>query len=260
MSKVNLQELLDSKEPVYVLNRTGKLRGGQTSTFILTVHLAHGSKSLPIPATKWPVDISARVPRTALRDCEDLFHACRPGGPLEVISPEAGRAMLADPIAQKSVDAALAKLERAGARPNDFAKTMETRQANAGSQSAQVPPNMRGGDPEMNVTAPKLVVAKNEVSPRIKQAMSGLANHPDTVEEVWALLAGIPDEELGVEDLGFIIKNAHPHVRIVKWAKLELAKRSTPDDEVDDLDNVTPDEDLDDAPMAPRRVKRHPRH
>jgi hypothetical protein len=258
MGKVNLQELLDGKEPVYVLNRTGKLRGGKTSTFILTVRMAHGAKALPIPATKWPVDISALVPRTALRDCDDLFHACRPGGPLEVISPEAGRAMLTDPIAQKSVDAALAKLERAGAKPNTF--KLETKQANAGSQSTQVPPNMRGGDPEMSVTAPKLVVAQNEVSPRIKQAMAGLANHPDTVEDVWAQLAGIPDEELGVEDLGFIIKNAHPHVRIVKWAKLELAKRSTPDDEVEDMDNVVPDEDLDDAPMAPRRVKRHPRH
>jgi hypothetical protein len=253
MPKVNLQELLNSSAPVYVLNRTGRLRNGQTSTFMLTIKDAHGdAQAVAIPATKWPVDLSTMVPRKSLQDSKDLFRACRPGGPLEVIDPGKARAMLEDPMAQKSVDAALAKLDKTDGKRNAF--KLDVQNANAGSQQAQVPNNMRGGDPEM-ASAPKLVVAKNEVSPRIKQAIAGLQNHPDTAENVWAMLAGVPDEELGMDDLGYIIKNAQPHVRIVKWAKNELAKRSAPDED----DATDPDDTVEenDAPVPRRKRHRH---
>ncbi len=262
MSKVNLQELLNGEEPVYVLNRTGRMRGGQTSTFILTVKDSHGdSAQVTIPATKWPVDISAMVPRKALQESKDLFKACRPNGPLEIVAPDTARKMLQDPMAQKSVDAAIAKLERAGASKEKF--TMPVQDSRSGSQSAAVPPALRSnaptGDGDFAVQAPRLVVAKTDVGPRVKGICAGLQNHPDTADEVLALLAGIPDDEISIEELGFIVRQCRDSARVTRWAKTELAKRSAPQDLDDDVGPADDDEDDEPAPSPVPRRKRHAR-
>jgi len=257
MSKVNLQELLNGSEPVYVLNRTGRMRDGKTSTFLLTIKDSHGdATAISIPATKWPIDLSTMVPRKSLQDSKDLFRACRPGGPLEIIAPEKARAMLQDPMAQKSVDAALARLDRAEGKRNAF--KLGVQNANEGSQSAAVPQHLRASDPEMSVSTPKLVVAKTEVAPKIKQIIAGLQNHPDTAEDVHAMLAGIPDDEISADDLGYVVKNCGPHVRIIKWAKNELARRSGPEEAETDVDDVEETDEQDaDVTVAPRRRRRH---
>jgi hypothetical protein len=260
MSKVNLQELLNGDEPVYVLNRTGRMRAGQTSTFILTVKDSHGdSAQVTIPATKWPVDISAMVPRKALQESKDLFKACRPGGPLEIVAPDTARKMLQDPMAQKSVDAAIAKLERAGASKEKF--TMQVQDSRSGSRQAEVPSALRSNAPntpdDFAVQTPKIVVAKTDVGPRIKGICAGLQNHPDTADEVLALLAGIPDEEISVEELGFVVRQCRDSARVVRWAKAELGKRSAPDDLDED---AGPDDDEDDDAPAPSPAPRRRRH
>lgn len=260
MAKVNLQELLNGDEPVYVVNRTGRLLGGKTSTFILAIKDSHNSAvQVSIPATKWPIDISAMVPRKMLQESKELFRACRPGGPLEIVAPAQAKQMLQDPMAQRSIDAALAKIERAGGSGREkFA--MPVQDSRSGSQSAAVPPALRSSAPnDFEVQAPQLVVAKTDVGPRIKQICAGLQNHPDTADEVLSLLAGIPDDEISTEELGYIVKQCRESARVTRWAKTELAKRSAPDDlDDEDIDDVDPD-DVPAAPTVQPRRRRHPR-
>lgn len=223
----NLQELIDSGQPIYVLNRTGRITGGKTMPYALVIKTAQGRAiDIVVPATKFPFLLTGQVPSSALKDAEDLFKACRRGGALEVLEPDAAMEMLQDPMAQKSIDAALARFRRkAEARPGH----QVTEVKNGATDRKHI---QRTAEVDEAEKTPMPVMPKQDVDIAIKQLCMDLNKDESLAEEVRGRLIGMPDEDISKADLGHIISavDVSRFPRIVKWARNELAKRSGAED------------------------------
>ncbi|MFA6358945.1 MAG: hypothetical protein WCY09_09845 [Candidatus Omnitrophota bacterium] len=219
----NLQQLIDDNQPIYVLNRTGRITGGKTKPYAMVIKTTHGRAiEIIVPATKFPFLLTGQVPASALKDAEDLFKACRRGGALEVLEPEEAMEMLQDPQAQKSIDAALARFRRkADAKPGLKAEIKS-------GDSSERRHISRTADADETEKVPRPVIAKQDVDPSIKQLCVDLDKDDSLAQEVLGRLTGMPEDDISKADLGHIVSavDIERFPRIVKWARNELAKRS----------------------------------
>lgn len=250
---IDLQELVQNNQPIYVMNQTGQFLE-KPSTYVLEIK-ANNKRAftVPIPATKFPFLLSAHVPPILLKDSTEFYEALTKGI-LRLISPDEAKKRLADPMAQQVVDAAMRRFQPTKRQTR---KPPELKMANTpGVTESRVPPGANVGlsagestvEPGPNLDLK--LASTGDVNPSVIQICMDLASDKGLRDEKLMQLAGMPN--LTEKDLGYVVSNCKEHAKVVQWARSELANLSGLNDDYED--------DGEEEPMQPQRGKRKKRN
>ena len=185
---MNLEELLESNKPIYVINNT-KDRG---RVMLTLTHPGTGRiESVFIPVTWIPICITDMVPREMLKASLD-FRKYVANGILKLVSPEE---------AQRILSTEDAKEELRRIYESDFARR---------DKSVKVPEPKEESRPT------------EEVNPKVQDIIlrleSGSLNGKQAISKLKALGASLTKT-----DLSFLVANS-PSDKVRSWAEKQLAK------------------------------------
>ena len=231
---INLTQLIEEGQPIYVYNRTGNILE-QQSPFILEIKDNNGKAwPVPIPATKYPFLISGHVPPSVLAESMEIRNAIRKGI-LELVDPEEGDRIMQDPSVQKAMAATMRRFQpttRRNTQPSKDEDSYAERylppnvdvSASYDARSEEVINKLKQDAPlkVADTSNREAAVTENdtEVLPKISQIVWDANRLPDNAEDAIVELSSL---ELTSNDFGYIIKEAEVST-LKSWAKAELAK------------------------------------
>lgn len=256
MAYIDLQELIQKGEPVYVRNKTGDFLN-KAGPYILEIREAgKQAASVPIPATRFPFHLSAHVPAKLLGDSTEFYNALS-RGILELVDPDVARREMSDPVAQKVVDQAMRKFQptrRENRPPPELVTANNRRDKEAAPPGADkgISGLPDGSKTPMKVAAPgDTEIEDADVNPTVLQIVMDLNSDMSLQEEKYLELVGM--EDLTATDLGHLLANCKKATKIVQWARAELAGLVGEDEaaEVEAAQEV--EAELEDGPPPPRR-------
>ncbi len=230
MPDLNVQDLVQDNQPIYVYNRTGQYLP-QQGTYVLEIKDGNDRPvSVVIPATKYPFLLSAHVPAKLLAD-SPTFYSVLANGVLELVDPEEAQTIMRSPMAQQVQEQAMRKFQpvrRSAKKPGDLMQTKRhgpenVRQPN--NTPLVVAAETRGED-----------AAQQGVNASVLQIAMDLQSDPSLHEEKFLELAGM--EDLQDLDFGYLLQHCKDFPKILQFARKELA--SLVDDEEDAKETPKP--------------------
>jgi len=213
----NIQQMLDDGQRIFVRNRTGRFQDKQ-GVWILQVRDRDGNgRPIEIPATRFPFELTGRMPHSALAECQDLYDAldrrC-----LELVDEETA-------LAELNADGGLGHQ----VINQNVRRFQPTRRKIANVQDAangveQEPDPNEFADSEEEEIVQMLDKDELDINPKIRQICEDIAQDEEVWEEKWIELRGMEPEEISDDDLGYLMTQVG-NKRILEWAKSELASR-----------------------------------
>ncbi len=233
MSTQRLYELLDHRQPIYVRNVSGRGTHEPTSLVMLQVRLPDNSiKPVKIPAMRFPINLSSMIaPPEALGNSQDFLDLLNKGI-LELVEPEDA----IDELSDGNVSAAVKSALRDVYNRTPMARTNEATVVDGVRRIPKVEDEDESSvlgkvmqDDDYEPGAIKIAKAKGGASTKVMQMVASLSADASLAKDTLLDLQSMPDDDLGDNDLGYIINNCSAHKSIIRWAQETLAKRSGDD-------------------------------
>lgn len=237
---MNLQQLINSEEPIYVKN-VSKRATGKDLLIMLNFKDSQGNnRPVKLKSWKYPVDITKLVaPRRLLGESTDFLRLLN-SGILEIVPSEKAERLLSSPDAQAAMLREQTK-KRPGMTKADKSKfNLKVRGESLHDQELpdtdgvsdfehdhMFDDNMNAFDGEVvsDPEAEEFRAKSDGVDPRIAQMMAMLSEDSDSKDEILQDLKSMDEDGMTDNDLGYILEKARSFSAIVSWAKKVLAAR-----------------------------------
>jgi len=239
---VNLQEMVDNGETIYVVNRSARVLD---KAHVLVIEFPHPTggrgSTVKIPAIKHPINLTRRVAPPSAIPLSTAFVDWLNRGVLEIIPEERAREILRDPDVRASVEQAYKKLDarRGGARQNTpqfavksggdrethgIADLGESRLTMSDFQSS-MPGEI--GLPKAAPQGPLEVSAETiQIASKIKQFCVDLQSDPSLKGDYLLTLKGWDEEGLSDDDIGYMLSHLREFDNICSYLRSVKASRA----------------------------------
>lgn len=225
--RYNLDQLLDDRQSIYVMNESGKAYGTKGVVHISFVDTASGkTKPFTIPSTWLPICITDAIPSSILRHSMDLRNYLGKGF-LRIVNPVEAEKILNSPEAKDELTR-LMNIDKSFRNLNiNMANEQETTVLSPDSQARL----QQGLDP---------ITSEDRVNPRVRDILLRTETNDLTARMAVAELRSLASD-LRVEDASYILANAKDGA-IKKYGQQLLAEKQHNTDESNFADFETTNE------------------